>query len=94
MDHKFTVSVGRGWESDPFMSHSWDKQEHQIKYFAIGSFHGSSAEWKIQSSNQPSNLNIVTGEQYSYYSIAAAGLPGTTAQLNSSVPIDDITYCM
>ena len=78
MDKMFTISVGRGGESDPFMSHSWDKQEHDIKYFAFGSFLGS-ADWKMQySMGQSSNLQFKTKpeDQYTYHSISEEWLAG------------------
>ena len=62
--NKFSISVGKGGETDPFMSHSWNNQEHDIKYIGFSSWTGHSGDWKIL----PHDLPVATKDfSYKYY---------------------------
>ena len=65
---KFTISVGRGGETAPFMSHTFDYQQHAINYVAFSSYYGHSGEWYIL----PHRLEVTTQDySYHYYSTSA-----------------------
>ena len=67
-DPQFTISVGRGGETAPFMSHTFDYQQHAINYVAFSSYIGHSAEWYIL----PHQLEVTTQDYaFQYYSTFA-----------------------
>ena len=67
-DPQFTISVGRGGETAPFMSHTFDYQKHDINFVAFSSYYGHSGEWYIL----PHHFEITTQEySYQYYSTSA-----------------------
>ena len=67
-DPQFTISVGRGGETAPFMSHTFDYQKHDINFVAFSSWNGHSGEWYIL----PHRLEVTTQDySYHYYSTSA-----------------------
>ena len=64
-DNSFTISVGKGRETLPFMSHTWKKKlQKRINFVAFSSWTGHSGDWKIL----PHNLKLKTKDlSYKYY---------------------------
>ena len=56
-----TISVGKGGETDPFMSHSLKRQEDQINFVAFSSWTGHTGKWEIL----PHHLQFTT-KNYNY----------------------------
>ena len=63
--NSFTISVGKGGETDAFMSHTWEKKhEKNIDFVAFSSWTGHSADWKIL----PTEFALTTRDHsYKYY---------------------------
>ena len=73
--NRFTISVGRGSDTTPFMSYSWDQQEHHIKYIGFSSWSGLSAEWRLGV-----DLQLAT-QDYSYTYFLASEFSGVVGKL-------------
>lgn len=48
MEDRFTVCVGKGDETVPFIAHTWDKEPHTMPcHVAFSTGHGKTAYWEI-----------------------------------------------
>ena len=48
MESKFTVCVGKGDETVPFIAHTWDNEPHTMPcHVAFSTGHGKTAYWEI-----------------------------------------------
>ena len=56
-----TISVGKGGETAPFVSHSLKRQENQINFVAFSSWTGHTGKWEIL----PHHLQFTT-KNYNY----------------------------
>ena len=64
-DSSFAISVGKGGETKPFMSHTWKKKlQKKLNFVAFSSWKGHSGDWKIL----PHDLQLTTKDLlYKYY---------------------------